>query len=468
VIGIGIDFGTSNSSAAIFDGETLRYVRLGPEAIADDEGVVIPTALYMTRDLQASVGLQAIADYVADNAGRSVTLTRQHVGAIEIVVAGTDRTAANADGTIEDVADVHAFTDLDMPGRLFRSLKRWLGDPNVERVRVFAKPYRIVALVTPILLAMREAIQRLEPPRRVHVGRPVNFEGRDPSANRVATDRLSESYGYAGFPKIAFYPEPTAAALSWLHGREPSEAPILAFDFGGGTLDLCVIRTLDDRFEILSTAGIGLGGDAIDMLIYRDKVFPALGEGALVESNVVSGPRKIPFNFGPFESRLLNWTASFELNRPELLEMVAQGAREAGDAGLRLGRLHALIVGNHNYGVFQAIERAKIELSQATQATIEVPEIDLALPIRRDEFDLLLEDVLPQIDAVIALALEKAGLSADEIGCVVGTGGSSQIPAVQALLSRTFPGRIVEHDPFTSIASGLAIASYLGLTAEAT
>ncbi len=462
MLGIGIDFGTSNSSAALFDGDRLLYVELEPGAA---DAAVMPTALYLRRTLAAEVGRAAVDAYMRDNAGRSVTLTREHVGAIEIVVAGTDVTRGAADGSIIDVAKVHAFTDRDLPGRLFRSLKRWLGDPGLDQVSVYDRPYRIVALVTPILVAIRRGLtlDTAGGVRTLRAGRPVHFEGRDPRANEVATARLRESYRHAGLEPLEFFPEPAAAALSYLHGRELRSELLLAFDFGGGTLDLCILRRDAGRFEILTTAGISLGGDAIDALIYRHKVFPELGQGALVASDLVTGPRKVPFNFLPFGDRLLNWSLSYELNRPDLLEPVAQGAREKGEAGRRVQRLHDLITGNHSYRVFQAIERAKIELSSHQAATIEVPEIDLLVPVERGEFEALLEEPLVRIKALVRQTLEGAGLRPEQIGAVVRTGGSSQIPAVEALLSAIFPGKVVEHDPFRSIAAGLAIAGFLGL-----
>jgi len=46
---------------------------------------------------------------------------------------------------------------------------------------------------------------------------------------------------------------------------------------------------------------------------------------------------------------------------------------------------------------------------------------------------------------------------------VVRTGGSSLIPSVREILDSLFPGKVVEHDPFTSVAAGLAIAEFNGL-----
>ena len=67
-LGIGIDFGTSNSAAAVFDGETVRLV--------ETEGYheIIPSATYIDRDLQTEVGQAAIDAYIAGNTGRTVEM----------------------------------------------------------------------------------------------------------------------------------------------------------------------------------------------------------------------------------------------------------------------------------------------------------------------------------------------------------------------------------------------------------
>ena len=65
---------------------------------------------------------------------------------------------------------------------------------------------------------------------------------------------------------------------------------------------------------------------------------------------------------------------------------------------------------------------------------------------------------LQQIDQV----LDQAGLQPRDVDMVVRTGGTSQIVAVRQLLEELFEGRVVAHDPFTSVAAGLAIASYHG------
>ena len=70
-LGIGIDFGTSNSAAAVFDGEQVQLVRL--ESYDD----IMPSATYIDRDLQSMTGQAAIDQYIGDNTGRTVELKKE-------------------------------------------------------------------------------------------------------------------------------------------------------------------------------------------------------------------------------------------------------------------------------------------------------------------------------------------------------------------------------------------------------
>ena len=78
----------------------------------------------------------------------------------------------------------------------------------------------------------------------------------------------------------------------------------------------------------------------------------------------------------------------------------------------------------------------------------------------------MLEDLmavmLTEIDDLITEVLEISELGPEDIDVVIRTGGSSQIAAVRRMLDRRFPDKVIEHDPFTSVAAGLAIASYHG------
>jgi len=456
--GLGIDFGTTNSSAVFYDGREF----------VDVVGVM-PTALYLDREFGASVGQDAVDAYLRENTGRLVELEAEDLGEIEFTIAGGDEIQGSKQdgGAITHIARVHAFTDRQLPGRLFRSVKRWLGDSALDSVRVFERRYRIVALVTPILVHLeQQAAKAGASGSSLYVGRPVRYQGRRKDATRTAVQRMREACGHAGLTAADLYPEPVAAAASFLHGRarEPGRI-VLAFDFGGGTLDLTVVREGvvregRDDFEILATCGRGIGGDAIDQALYRAFVFPELGEGATFHRPVGPDLREFAFPFRDFSERLLNWTLAYELNRPDLRGVILEAMRERGETGRRLERLWELVTRNHAYRVFQAVERAKVRLSDEECAAIEVPEIDLRRELRRSELEQVISGLLGEIGACVDEAVARSGVPAHEIGLVARTGGSSRIPAVIRLLEERFPGRVVEHAPFSSISAGLALAAH--------
>ena len=181
-----------------------------------------------------------------------------------------------------------SFIDGSEKGRLFRGIKRLLGNSRSQRLMVFERPFRLVALITPVLLRIRKTVEaklaelspQTDSTNHACIGHPVNFEGTRADRNQIALNMLSEAYGYAKFSKQSYYPEPIAAAISYLHTHpEASEQTLLAVDFGGGTLDLCILRRSHKEFSVIATHGIGLGGDHIDQVLFRKLLFPLLGKG---------------------------------------------------------------------------------------------------------------------------------------------------------------------------------------------
>jgi hypothetical chaperone protein len=86
--------------------------------------------------------------------------------------------------------------------------------------------------------------------------------------------------------------------------------------------------------------------------------------------------------------------------------------------------------------------------------------LDISVPFNRDQFETMLAGSLAELAAVTDEVLASAGITDGDIDVVIRTGGSSLIAAVRAQLERRFRGKVTEHDPFTSVAAGLAIASY--------
>lgn len=456
-LGIGIDFGTSNSASAVFDGEQVTLIKLA----APDS--VMPSANYIDKAFQSSIGQVAIDDYIDGNRGRKVELGLELLGEAR---SGTDGGESAMGGPGEgDTVNVYgqAFNDSSLPGRLFRGTKRLLGNTTTDRTVVFQKAFRLVALVTPILLGIRKSIEGAVGKKIVHacLGHPVNFEGMQSERNTVALKRLGEAFGHAGISEQSFCPEPTAATISYFHNHPHSNNDlVLTVDFGGGTLDFSVLRRDGSSFAVQATHGIALGGDRIDQTIFRALVFPLLGQGERWSRTVDGTQVDTLFPFGDFEELLINWPISYMLNQNKYTGPVIQRMSQPDAGAEKFRRLYDLIQQNYSYQVFEAIKEFKAQLSVEDSALLDIPEIDIQLRVERWEFETMISDLLFEFEQGIAEVLNRAGCRPDDIDLVLRTGGSSLIPAVKEILDNQFRGKVVEHDPFTSVAAGLAIASY--------
>ncbi len=460
-IGIGIDFGTSNSAAAIFDGQSVRLVDL------EEDSPILPSATYIDRDLRTQTGRRAIERYVEDNTGRTVELIPEVIGEASLALSG-DSGGREGPNVMTRKIYGQPVRDIGLRGRLFRGTKRLLGRKDVRRLMVFEHPFRLVALITPILLRIRDGLRDVAPadPRRGCMGHPVNFEGRDADRNGLALSRLGEAYGHAGFDDTRFFPEPVAAAVGYLNAQPDADGRrILTVDFGGGTLDLCVLERTGagTGFRTVATHGIALGGDRIDQRIFRELLFPLLGKGERWKRRGAARFIETPFPFERYEDLLLNWAVTYMLSQNRYTTPVLDCIAQGGPARFKFRRLRDLIQQNYSYRVFQAIRAFKAELSGAEEAVLDIPEIDVEMRVTRAEFETLIADLLQEFERAVDDTLSRARLPADRIDIVLRTGGSSLIPAVRRILDRRFPGRVVEHDPFTGVASGLAIAHYDGL-----
>ena len=461
-VGVGVDFGTTNSVAAFYDGDQLRLVDL------ESHGSVMPSATYIDQELQTKTGDLAIQQYITDNTGRTVELVPEVIGETsKFSESGNSEEPSEVDTVTERIYGA-PITDSGLQGRLFRGTKRLLGDERVRRLMVFDQPFRLVALITPILLRIRKALEKeVGKLDMVHIGHPVNFEGKERLRNKLALDRLGEAYKYAGIPGQEFYPEPVAAAVSFLslHPEVQGET-LLTLDFGGGTLDFCVLRKYRDQFEVLATHGIGMGGDHIDQLLFRELLFPLMGKGETWKRKGFDREIETRFPFEDFEDLLLNWAITYTLNQNRYTTPVMDCIRQGGPGKRKFERLQEVIKHNLSYLLFSAIKNFKADLSNHNEATLDIPEIDVNIMMNRMEFENLIQSPLQSVAKSLDETVSQAGLTLDEIDIVLGTGGSSLIPAVRAMLDERFPGKVVEHDPFTSVATGLAIANYHGYSAS--
>ena len=401
----------------------------------------MPTVLYIRRDGTPIVGRPAIDAYLEDNRTRG-PLTR------EFQLLGIRM--ASSDNKNSRPVEAHIYTDTSSPGRLFQALKTFLGDPLETRTNVFGDAKGLEELIALILVHVRNRAEELSgaAPEAITLGRPVRFIGDDDAEGR-ATARLRAAADLAGFRDVRFVPEPIAAA----HAADVGEGTSLVFDFGGGTLDLCVVRR-ESRggLAVLATAGGPIGGDRATELLIEDAVAPRLGSRAEWGPKRLRLPRYIV-------NALRDWHALSALNEKPLLDALDDLVR-AGAPKRELAALRSAIELQLGYEIFQTTDATKIDLSKAAAAilTYHRAEVDVDARVTRGRFEHLIRPMLDETGTLVRRVTEDAGIASGDIAAVVYTGGSSAIPAFRALMRGLLPNA-VERDAaaFTSVAAGLAM-----------
>jgi len=212
----------------------------------------------------------------------------------------------------------------------------------------------------------------------------------------------------AGLEVLRIINEPTAAALAYGLDRKSNER-ILVFDLGGGTFDVSVLEVGDGVFEVLSTSGdTHLGGDDFDKVI-------------------------------------VDYLAdNFKANEGIDLRQDKQALQR----------------------LTEAAEKAKIELSSASQSEINLPFITatpegpkhLDLTLTRAKFEELASKLIDRCRVPVEQALKDAKLSTSELDEIVMVGGSTRIPAVLDLVKRVTgkdPNQTVNPDEVVAVGAAI-------------
>jgi hypothetical chaperone protein len=429
----GLDFGTSNTSLAVWDGAKSEVLSIDPLA-----GAAMPTVLYVRRDGSSSVGRPAIEHYLDDNRTRG-PIRRQYSS------LGVKVTSSNK---FQKPVEAFILTDVASPGRLFQALKSFLGDRLEVRTNVFGEERGLEQLIAVVLTHVRERANELTGvlPEEITIGRPVEYIG-GVEAEERALRRMRAAAEIAGFRQVRFVYEPVGAA----HSADVARGVSLVFDFGGGTLDLAVVERTDG-IRVLATSGRDIGGDRCTERLIDDSVAPKLG------SRAEWGPKRLRLP-AFIVNALHDWHALSALNEKPLLEALDDLVR-AGAPRRELEALRDAISLQLGYEIFMAADTTKIELSSvaATILTYHHAAVDVDARITRGRFESLIAPLLTDTETLLDAVLAKAGVVAEDVGEVVTTGGSSAIPAFRALLARQFPrSRVRDAAAFTSVAAGLAM-----------
>jgi hypothetical chaperone protein len=437
---IGLDWGTTNSSAAVFDGGRVHVLPLDPVNAAPE---VLRSALFIARDGDVALGRAAIDRYTDANVGREIEYQRVHIGVTEMTFAEV--------GTFKQ--DLFADVDANAPGRLFVSIKLGLADASHAGTNVFGTRWTLPELVALMLqrIARRASDLTGQTVDALVIGRPVHYAD-DPNADQLAISRMREAAQLAGLRNVMFLPEPTAAALTYTR-RIQRDQHLLVFDFGGGTLDVTIMRL--DRSGgrwVLATDGVAVGGDLLDQRIVMGKLHPHFGADAEL------GPRRLPLPAFLLD-HLDGWQNIVELHNPKSLEIIDEAIR-TGNRPKQLRALRALVAENYGLPLYEMVERAKRDLSEADEVRLamHVGEIDFEQPLARWDFERLIGPDVRAVERCVRRALDAADLAPHEIDVVLRTGGSSRVPRFVRLLQNIFgTDRLFDEGAgiFTSVATGL-------------
>jgi hypothetical chaperone protein len=438
---VGIDFGTSNSGVAVFDGRQVHLLPVDRQNLVPE---VVKTIIYITKDHQCSIGQQAVELYYRDNVNRPRRFVKKWVGEIDFV--GSE---------LEYVRDVYVYVDELKPGRLLQFIKSALRSGSFSGTTIFDRYYSLGDIITLYLRELKQRAEKMlsEPLDEVFLGRPVYFS-KDLEQDRNSEEILRQAAYEAGFNKVDFEYEPVAAALDF-ERRLTHPQNALIFDFGGGTLDITVMRLGDARGrQVYASGGIGIAGSDFDRAIIEKRMLSHFGLGKAVHSPEIMELIK----------SVADWMVLPELSTPQA-RLTLEEAIQNGIAPVQLKALQSLIFDDLSFSFYNTIEKGKIDLSY--QGVVEIMlkdrDIDLWELYTRSQFEKDIREYHEQIEQVLLDTVIASGLEPEQIDVVVKTGGSSSIPAFNAMLANIFgEEKIVTSDVFSSVTSGLALRAYYG------
>ncbi len=357
---------------------------------------------------------------------------------VAVMEGSTPKVIENAEGA-RTTPSIVAFTDdgerlvgqpakrqgVTNPERTFFAIKRLIGrtfDDPMTKKDIGLVPYKIIKATNgdawveadgkPYSPSQISAfiLQKMKETAEAHLGSGVTQAVITVPAyfNDAQRQATKDAGKIAGLEVLRIINEPTAAALAYGLDKKGS-GTIAVYDLGGGTFDVSILEIGDGVFEVKSTNGdTFLGGE-------------------------------------DFDTRLVEYLAA-EFKKEQGIDLTKDK--------LALQRLK------------EAAEKAKIELSSASQTDINLPYITadasgpkhLTLKLSRSKYESLVDDLIQKTVEPCKKALKDAGLTAGEINEVVLVGGMTRMPKVQEVVKSFFgkePHKGVNPDEVVAIGAAV-------------
>lgn len=401
---LAIDFGTSNTAAALMAGNRPTVLPMEPGT------ETLPTAVFMDFSRKR---------FVYGNAA----LTALRDGA---------------------------------EGRFLRALKSVLGTPLAQENRTFLNErMTLIEVIARFLDEIRQRSEAFTGMRfdAVLSGRPVRFHSADAGRDAQAEADLRAAYALAGFHNVDFLPEPEAAALA-----VGGTGRMLIVDIGGGTSDFTLCDRANGQTQVLASRGLRLGGTDFDRTLSLGHAMPLFGYDAPIRAQI--GTARHPAPRAPFQD-LATWEKIPFVYDAGLLREVRRWVRLSDDPRL-FERLAEVLEAHLGHDVAHAVEAAKIAANDtgAGQIALHLVERGLTAALPRAALEAALAAAAEAIGAEAMATLADAGAAPASLDVVVFVGGSSLLAAIRAELARRLPDARQEvSEVFTAVAHGLAIAA---------
>lgn len=237
--------------------------------------------------------------------------------------------------------------------------------------------------------------------------------------NQMQSEATISAARQAGLEKVSLLQEPVAAALASIANSKQKDGVFLVYDLGGGTFDLALVLSTAGAVNVVAHEGINmLGGRDFDRIIFDSVVRPWLAE---------------------------NFNLPQDFQKDEKYKHLATVCRNA-------------------------VEKAKIQLSASTSASIFASEdeiratdlndeeIYISIDITRDELVSLIRDRLEDSIRLCRKIISENGYKSEDISRIVPIGGPSKMPIIREMLQSELAIEVESGiDPMTAVATGAAI-----------